>query len=356
MPNPSTDSWPNDPLLHALQWTQNGHPAAVATVIGTWGSSPRPVGSVMTICGDGRVEGSVSGGCVEADVISRAQEIMSGAPPTVLTYGVSNETAWGVGLACGGRLDVFVQAIGGVDGEEKGAFPAADLKAIAAALRDRRPVRLARRLDGAHQALVDGPNPNSLPDDILRALTEPPRSGCARVTDGADAEWFLQTIAPPPRLLIIGAVHIAQALAPMARLAGFTAAIIDPRTGLATPERFPGQTLLTDWPDDALDNAHIDPTTAVVTLTHDAKLDDPALARALVSPAFYVGALGSRATQSSRLKRLAEIGVPDDALNRLRGPVGLAIGAIGAEEIALSIMADIVATRRGARLSLEPGW
>ncbi len=168
--------------------------------------------------------------------------------------------------------------------------------------------------------------------------------------------WFLHVHAPPPRLLLIGAVHVAQALVPLARTVGLSVTVIDPRQGFATVERFPGTELVTLWPDEALRGLGIDRHSAVVTLTHDPKLDDPALELALGSPAFYVGALGSRKTQRSRRDRMRAAGLDESALDRVRGPVGLPIGAIGAAEIALSILAEIVAVRRHASLGARRGW
>ncbi|MDG6095658.1 XdhC family protein [Acetobacter sp. AN02] len=347
------------PLSHAIAWCRTGRPAALATVTGTWGSSPRPAGSLMAVSADGHAEGSVSGGCVEADVISAARSILAGERSAAgLTYGVSSGRAWEVGLACGGRLDVFVEAIGTPDCPH-GTLPLAVAEELAAAEQARRSAVLVRDLGGKHRSvLYPDAEGDGLPAQVMTAVHEVFRTGgaCLVAEDGQDTGWFVQAFRPPPRLVIAGAVHIAQALAPMARLSGFTTVIIDPREALATQARFPGETLLTEWPDEALETLGIDGSTAVVTLTHDARLDDPALTAALSGPAFYVGALGSRKTQASRLARLREAGLSEDQLARIRGPVGLAIGGLGAEEIALSIMADIVAVRRGAALAQRPGW
>lgn len=339
------------PLTHALEWCLNGSNAAVATVTGTWGSAPRPAGSFMAISSDGRVEGSVSGGCVEADVIQAASSLMqSGTGTTRLNYGISNGMAWETGLACGGKLEVLVEAVK-TPSCPHGTLPFSILERILTMQERRQRGILIRSYDGSEHILSDA-TLQTCPDILRETAAQILLDEKAQTTE----RYFLQPITPPPRLLIVGAVHIAQILAPMARLTGFETIIIDPRSSLATPERFPGETLMTEWPDEAMEHCGLDDSTAVVTLTHDLRFDDPALIAALKSPAFYVGALGSRTTQGSRLLRLQESGITPENLQRLRGPVGLAIGGIGAEEIALSIMADLVAVRRHAPLAEKPGW
>jgi xanthine dehydrogenase accessory factor len=206
---------------------------------------------------------------------------------------------------------------------------------------------LATRLpDGAQLLLPDEPAPPGLQDAASLALSRDEN----RIAEVEGARWFLQVHAPPYRLIIVGAVHVAQALSGLAAAVGYGVTIVDPRRSFATAERFPAVTLTHDWPDEALEKLAPDGRTAVVTLTHDPKLDDPALDRALRSQAFYIGALGSRKTQAGRLERLAALGHATSSLARIRGPVGLALGAVSAPEIALSILAEIVAVRRGAVL------
>jgi xanthine dehydrogenase accessory factor len=233
------------------------------------------------------------------------------------------------------------------------------LARLAEAQRNRQLAVLATRLPDGAQILLQQRQNGLAPADIEAAMpvgllaaaeTASEHERSQSVVLGTES-WFLHVHAPPPRLLVIGAVHVAQALAPLARMVGLAVIVIDPRESFATPERFPGTELMTVWPDDALRAVGIDRHSAVVTLTHDPKLDDPALDIALASPAFYVGALGSRKTQNARRNRLREAGHDETALARVRGPVGLPIGAIGAPEIALSILAEIVAVRRGAALA-----
>lgn len=205
------------------------------------------------------------------------------------------------------------------------------------------PVVLATRLPDGEQRLLPGDDAPAELLEAARAALRQDKSGLAEV---ADQSWFLHAYNPPLRLVVVGAVHVAQALVPMAAQLGFGVTVIDPRRSFATDERFPGVALSTDWPDEAMDALRPDTRTAIVTLTHDPKLDDPALDRALRSDAFYIGALGSRRTHAKRLDRLRELGHGDDAFARIRGPVGLDIGAVTAPEIALSVLAQIVEVRR----------
>lgn len=284
-------------LAQASSWLAAGHGVAVATVIRTWGSSPRRVGSQLAVNDRGEMVGSVSGGCVEAAVVEEALEVLRGARARVVPFRVTNERAWEVGLACGGALDVFVER--------------ADPGTVAGAL---------EALSARGQAEV--------------------------VLELGAGERCTVPLEIPARLVVVGAVHIAQALAPMAQLAGLEVLVVDPRTAFATAERFPGVALDRSWPDEALARAGLDRRAAVVALTHDPKLDDPAVAAALRSEAFYVGALGSRKTQSALRARLAEQGFGEIELARIHGPVGLAIGAATPGEIAASILAEVIACRR----------
>jgi xanthine dehydrogenase accessory factor len=221
------------------------------------------------------------------------------------------------------------------------------LAALEQAKQEKRPVVLATRLPSGEQRLLPDPAaPADLNDAAARALDRD-ESGSVKL---GDTDWFLHAYNPPLRLIVVGAVHIAQALVPFAAPCGFSVIVVDPRRSFASDERFPDTVISTEWPDEALDKFAPDSRTAVVTLTHDPKLDDPALDRALKSRAFYIGALGSRRTHAARLDRLRELGHRDDALSRIRGPVGLNIEAVTAPEIALSIIAEIVAVRRNAPL------
>jgi xanthine dehydrogenase accessory factor len=225
------------------------------------------------------------------------------------------------------------------------------LAALTAARAAKRPVVVATRLpDGAQMLLPDAAAPAELADAAARALA---RDESGTVAIGNES-WFLHAFNPPLRLIVVGAVHIAQALVPMAAQLGLAVVVVDPRRAFATEARFPNVSVSQDWPDEAMDALVPDVRTAVVTLTHDPKLDDPALDRALKSPAFYIGALGSRRTHARRVARLKELGHSDDAIARIKGPVGLDLGAVTAPEIAVSILAEFVAARRNGGLAPKP--
>lgn len=222
------------------------------------------------------------------------------------------------------------------------------LAALEQAKRDKRPVVLATRLPSGEQRLLPDPAAPAELNEAAVAALKSDESGTHKI---GGEDWFLHAYNPPLRLVIVGAVHIAQALAPFAAQCGFAVTVVDPRRSFASDERFPGVTVSTAWPDEAMDEFRPDSRTAVVTLTHDPKLDDPALDRALKSGAFYIGALGSRRTHAARLKRLSELGHTDDAMARIKGPVGLDIEAVTATEIAVSVVAEIIAVRRGSPLA-----
>ncbi|ULB08635.1 XdhC family protein [Cereibacter azotoformans] len=313
----------------ALDWHRAGRGAVLATVIETWGSAPRPAGSQLVVAGDGAMMGSVSGGCVEGAVIAEAAAARADGRSRLMTFGVSDDEAFAVGLACGGTIRVLVEPIGG-------ALPEALLADLVAARAARRPIALmvhpesgAHRLAGPEEARV-----------ATRLCAD--RSGIEE--DG----WFIGIHNPPLRMVVVGAVHIAQPLLAMARIAGFEPTLIDPRSAFGSAARFPGETILEDWPDEALARLEPDARTAVVTLTHDPKLDDPAILATFASPAFYLGCLGSPRTHARRLERLREAGVSEDQIARIHAPVGLDIGARSPAEIAISILAQITERlRRG---------
>ncbi|MEY2884340.1 MAG: hypothetical protein RL490_2064 [Pseudomonadota bacterium] len=302
-------------LTTALAWHRAGHGVAIATVIDTWGSAPRRKGSHLAIRDDGLFEGSVSGGCVEGDVITEAQALLAaGAGVQTLDYGVADATAWQVGLACGGKISVLVQ-------------------------------RLAN--DGFAPALVERLVAAADAGDAVTLATDP----ATGLTIEGDTGPLTRAYPPPRRLAIIGAVHIAQALVPLALGLGIAPTVIDPRGLFAADARFAGLDLDRRWPDEALAEWRPNAASAVVALTHDPKLDDVALAMALRSPAYYVAALGSRKNHAGRLERLAAQGFDSATLARIHGPAGLAIGAADPAEIALSIAAEMTAAWRGAALA-----
>ena len=317
----------------ALDWHRQGRGAALATVVETWGSAPRQAGSQLAVSGTGEIMGSVSGGCVEGAVVTEAIEAMADGRNRLLTFGVADETAFSVGLACGGTIRVLVEPVGGAQG-----LPETMLADLVAARASRQPRAYGVNLSDWSRRLM---SPAEAPEPVLRRLRLD-RSGLEE--DGT----FIAVHNPPLRLIVVGAVHIAQALLPMARIAGFDPILIDPRDAFGSGARFPGETILHDWPDEALAALAPDSRTAVVTLTHDSKLDDPAILAALASECFYLGCLGSTRTHAKRLERLQAAGVGADRVARIRAPVGLDIGAATPAEIAVSVLAQIVETlRRG---------
>ncbi|TDL79461.1 XdhC/CoxI family protein [Palleronia sediminis] len=313
----------------ALGWHRAGAGAALATVVETWGSAPRPVGSQLAISGGGEIAGSVSGGCVEGAVVVEALETLETGGARMLEFGVSDDEAFAVGLACGGRIRVLVEPVGADD------LSPDLLERLCAARAARRAVAYVVDLESWARGLE---TPPAHPERFRRDLSgiEP------------DARRFVAIHNPPLRLVVVGGVHIAQPLLAMARLAGFDPVLIDPRESFASPARFPGTRLVHDWPDAALAAERPDARTAVVTLTHDPKIDDPAIRAALAAPVFYLGALGSTRTHAKRRDRLGAAGVAETDLDRIHAPVGLDIGARSPAEIAVAIMAEIVARlRRG---------
>ncbi len=301
----------NDTVIAAAKaWA--GEPLALATVVSTWGSAPRPRGSHMLVHADGRFEGSVSGGCVESDILQTAAEVIAGAPFQVKRYGVADAAAWEVGLPCGGEIAVMVQPVSAT-GFDPELFD-----------------RIAEARDQG---------------DALTVTTDL-STGHSDLRPVETGEVFVNRYDPPRRLLIVGAVQIAQALAALATTLGIETIVIDPRGRFLTEERFPSVTLDDRWPDEAIAAWRPGPATAVVTLSHDTKIDDPALIAALATDASYVGALGSRRSHAARRERLAEAGVEPSAIDRIDAPVGIDIGAIGPSEIALSIAAAMVGAFR----------
>lgn len=327
-----------EPLDAAEAWHREGRKVALATVMSTWGSSPLPPGSQLAVDGQGAFVGSVSGGCIEGAVIEEARKVIEEGKARTLRFGVTNDRAWEVGLSCGGEIEILVESLAS-------AFPLYDR--LQKLRRASRPAAVVTRLsDGArslvHEAGVEGEV--VLAGDLQRRIMDlawSDRSG--RIGD----DLFARVYTRPVRLVLVGAVHIAQALVHVVRPLGFEVVVIDPRGAFATEERFPGVKLITEWPDKAMASLCPDRRTAVVTLTHDPKLDDPALKAAFASEAFFIGCLGSRRTHAARLERLRGEGIPDEALARIHAPVGLPLGGRRPAEIALAVAAEIVKVLHG---------
>lgn len=315
----------------ALAWHRQGKGAALATVIETWGSAPRQAGSQLAISGEGEMLGSVSGGCVEGAVITEALDALQDRKSRVLSFGVSDETAFAAGLACGGTIRVLVEPVGG--GPE--ALPVTLIESLVEARATPRAAAIVTTPATWTRTLV---TPGQDPAADARFKSD--RSGMEE--DGR----FIAIHNPPLRLIVIGAVHIAQPLLHIARTCGYAPTLIDPRGAFGSADRFPGETILDDWPDEALAKLAPDARTAIVTLTHDPKLDDPAIRFALNSRAFYLGCLGSTRTHAKRVDRLTAEGFTPEQIASIHAPVGLDIGAKTPAEIAVSIMAQITETLR----------
>lgn len=331
------------------RWLAEGRGVALATVVATWGSSPRPVGSHLVVDQAGAFVGSVSGGCVESAVIAEALEAIVDGRPRTLEFGVSDEQAWEVGLACGGTVRVHVMALGRASDD---ADPFTTLQRLR---HDRSAVALVVDLSSGRLAVAaaEGVAAGTLPPTVAAEADAALAEDASRTVEGPDGPMFVRCYGPPWSLVLVGAVHIAQALAPMAAMTDFAVTVIDPRPAFATAERFPGVDVRIGWPDVVLAERRLDRRTAVIALSHDPKVDDPALIAAVNSPAFFIGALGSRRTHARRRQRLASEGCAADQLDRIAGPVGLDLGARTPAEIAVSVLAEIVGARRGRRRQRE---
>ncbi len=340
-----------NPVLDAIEgWVARGDRVALATVVETKKSAPQPAGTKMGINELGEVCGAVSGGCVEGAVVEVAETVIEGSAPRLLHYGIADDDAWDVGLPCGGEISVWVQ--GYAAGDLQAGFSELAQSGMRAAL-----VTLVEGGPelGARMLLREGAEPEGTLGD--------PDLDAASVALARDALWsernelhevhgakvFIDVAAPPPRLVIVGAVDFAAQLSEVARMSGWRPFVIDPRARFATTARFPAaERVIVAWPQEGFAELDpIDPATAIAVLTHDPKLDDAALIAALDSEASYIGAMGSRRAQERRRERLLNAGIDPARLNRVSAPIGLDIGALSAAETALSIMAEIVALKHG---------
>lgn len=335
-----------DLLPQIQEWFQAGQDVAVATVINVLGSAPRPVGARMIVSADGRMAGSVSGGCVETTVYEEMMDVLEGGPPRKLHFGITDDMIWDVGLACGGTIDLFVEKL---DPEMVAALAAHVEQAV--------PVALATVVAGesglGNSALVgrDGvvlgkahPRAIALVQERLSTRT----GGGALLEVEPDTQIYIEPFLPPPVLVIVGGVHTAIHLTRFAKELGFTVIVTDPRAKFANRERFPeADQVLLEWPDETFQHLEINESTYVVLLTHDPKIDEPTLAAALKTNAAYIGAIGSRGTHAARFDRMAQWGVTSEQLERVYAPIGLDLGGRTPEETALSIIGEVVAVKNG---------
>jgi xanthine dehydrogenase accessory factor len=328
----------HDVLEAARSWLDKDGRIALATVVGTWGSAPVGVGGQMVMAEDGRFEGSVSGGCVEGEVIAEAEDILAGGKPKTLEFGVADETAWQVGLPCGGQIKVFIERL------EKGEGLPLLTRALEARTSRRGLLVRTRLADGRHELFG---REDSSADAAIRQHFD---SGESELVATPDGEVFLHAMVPPARVLIIGATHIGQILSQLVKIAGYEVMVIDPRTAFAAEARFPGIRLDTEWPQDTIPKIGLDAYTAVVALAHVGHIDDEALKLAMRSECFYVGALGSMRNHAKRKQRLEDAGFSKAEIERIHSPIGLNIGAQSPQEIAISIMAELVLALRGPKV------
>jgi len=308
----------DDILTPMSVWLKENRKVSLATVISTWGSSPRPVGGQMAIDSNGEIIGSVSGGCIEGAVITEGINSINDGKTRVKDYGISNNMAWEVGLACGGELKVLIQPL---DIQDKIVF------SIVNSIKNREAVKLR----------IDCSNGLRIIDNTITNQTS--------LYDKEKNE-FIHIIDPKPRLFVVGAVHIAQALISLAAITDFEIILIDPREHFATEKRFPNCKILTEWPDIALSRFNLDKSTHLVTLTHDPKIDDPALIYSLKKNIGYIGSLGSKKTHQKRCERLTSLGFSDNDINKIHAPIGLDLKGKTPAEIAVSIIAEIISFRR----------
>ncbi len=330
-------------------WAPQFPEVAVATVVRTWGSTPRPPGARLAIAPDGRMVGSVSGGCLEAEVVEQGLRTLRGEGPRVLHYGIADELGWTVGLACGGEVDIFVERLRWDPGDPL----VAELKEAAQSGGDAvlctwiAGPEVGRRALLVGERLVGGGGPSELA--ALTAAAAPHlRSGRAGVEAVLGAEVLLEPLGTAPEMVIVGAVDTGSSLCRLAQELGYRVLVVDPRERFLTRERFPSaDALIQEWPQAALARLRLGPRDAAVCLTHDPKFDDPTLLALLRSGVGYIGAIGSRKTQEARRQRLIEMGAEPESLSRIHGPVGLDLGGVTPAEQALAILAEAVAVRYG---------
>lgn len=332
------------------QWLSAGKTVAVATVVSTWGSAPRREGAKLALTMDGEIAGSVSGGCVEGAVVEAGREVLENDQPRLLHFGVADETAWEVGLACGGEIEIFVAPLDPSVYAQARTWLEAERAGVVATV-----IAGPDELLGEQLLLDDsGATAGSLGLDLDEGAIAATRAALASGrperfalgTQPETVELFLDVLLPPATLVVIGGVHIAIPLTRMARAIGYQTIVIDPRRAFGSEERFPHvDRLLQAWPQQALPELSLGAHTAVALLTHDPKIDDPALKIVLRKPAFYVGALGSRRTHARRRERLLAAGLAPEQVDRIHGPIGLEINARTPEEIAVAILAEIVETK-----------
>lgn len=329
-------------------WFEQKKPVCLATVVSTWGSSPRPVGAKMVFTGDPLISGSVSGGCVEGAVIEAGIRALETGRPELLHYGVADETAFNIGLACGGEIEVFVRRLDESLFRTLSSIMASRQPAVLLTVIEGNPELIGHEIVISNEQVVFGMSDKDLDDQILKlahtAVKElQSQSAFLEIPGHAPVRVFADMISPPPVLVIVGGVHIAVVLAALAKTLGFYTIVIDPRKTLSSPERFPQvDQLIQEWPEEAFQKISLDSYTSIAILTHDPKIDDPALKVVLRHPVKYIGILGSVKTHEKRKSRLLAEGISLEQIARLHAPIGIDLGGNNPQEIALGTLAEIV--------------
>lgn len=326
------------------RWRAAGESIAMATVIRVDGSAPRGEGAKMLVTRSGRIEGSVSGGCVEGAVADEAQSVLASGEAKIVRYGINKNMIWDVGLSCGGAIDVYIESL------DRGRPPAFDEGVVLCTVvggPERKGERLRAAIGADDEWHLDGSLGSGAADsDLLTAAENAAKSGASRVRSIGGFDVFIDPQVPESRLIIVGAVHIAVALCAFASRAGFSVTVVDPRERLNNAERFPdASSLVVEWPQDALPALRVDENSYIAVLTHDEKFDDPTLDFALRRSTRYVGAIGSKKTQALRRRRLIDSGMSIGSIDRLHAPIGLDIGAQTPEEIAIAILSEMIAAK-----------
>lgn len=331
------------------RWVGRGSAVGVATVVSVQGSAPRPEGSRLLVSSDGGVEGSVSGGCVENDVTLHTQQVIEDGSPRLVSYGITDDDAFAVGLTCGGTIEVFIdradRILDTADAERRLRLEE-ELGATATVVEG--PEIGMRAVIRSGSGIVAGELPGGIADGVLADAERLMDRERSRTVDYGSTRVFIETIPPPPLLVIFGASDLAQSLSRLAREAGFRVTVADARAAWATDERFPDvDSLVVGWPDAVLGDLALDRRTYVVLLSHDARFEDPVFAAVRDADVRYLGAMGSRRTHRARLDRLRSQGWTEAQLDRIHGPIGIDIGAETAVETAVSIMAEMIQVRYG---------
>ncbi|MEM7533051.1 MAG: XdhC/CoxI family protein [Chloroflexota bacterium] len=376
-------------LTQINKWQDEGKDVALATVVKIYGSAPQPLGAKMVISDQGEMAGSVSGGCVEGAVVQEALDVLALGQPKLVEYGIADEWAMTVGLACGGNIEVFVEPASNMPADFAEAVHAGRLVGLATVIADESAggSGSAAMMGSKRLVYADGSTVGSLGDGDADVATTnaaaqqlaQQKSSRIRIPRGDDSggnsedasentlaentvaetntqnvEVFIDVYSPPLKLIVVGAVHIAIPLVTFANELGFETIVVDARGAFATPERFPhADRLITQWPADALEDIGLDEATYMVVLTHDAKIDNPAILKALESPIRYLGALGSRKTHAKRVAALTELGATEAQLSRIHAPIGLNLGGRRPEEIAVSVIGEIVGVKNNSALTAK---